>query len=260
MTMRNDDADLIRIKKYVQTQMKRRKLKYRDLARTLDLSIPSIKRLMSQGDISATRLTQIANWLGLNFFELCRQAHSFGRDNQRYTLRQEEFLAANPLSAYIFIRLMTECTVKEIAHRLDMDLDQIRPHLLKLDKIGLVTYWSDVDCKVKQNGPFLWKANGPLEKTYIRRFAEVIVKKSLEHVKSNRFDPDDERDFALPFEFYAHESTLREMQAELKMVLNKYRSKSRIDRQIYKSKDLVPISGLISTILQDSWYGVLVRK
>jgi len=75
--------------------LKSRGTKYRDLARALGLSEPSIKRLFSQRTFTLQRLEQVCAALEIDFYELAKLARGAAESVDEMSLAQEQALASD---------------------------------------------------------------------------------------------------------------------------------------------------------------------
>ena len=81
------------LKKY----LKAKNITYRELAKALDLSEASVKRLFSEQSFSLKRLEEICKILDLEFYDLARMSKlNDAQDSNPLTTEQEMELANNP--------------------------------------------------------------------------------------------------------------------------------------------------------------------
>ena len=86
--------------------LKMKGIVYQDLAAALELSLPSVKRLFSTGDISLNRLDKICEISGIEFTDLLKLMDlSKSKFHSELTLEQEDFLSENP-KAMAYLELL----------------------------------------------------------------------------------------------------------------------------------------------------------
>ena len=77
-------------------ELKRQNHNYRDVARLLDLSESSVKRLFSEGNFALDRLDRICELLGMEVSDLARLAEESMMLTTSLTEEQENELVSNP--------------------------------------------------------------------------------------------------------------------------------------------------------------------
>jgi len=237
--------------------MRIKKIRYKYVAKHLRISEASFKRVMNSNDISLGRLIKISNYLGFDFYQLCEAVKNHGKLEKQYSSKQEKFLSEHPLACYIFILLQINFTSEEICKQARITSSEFEQVLLQLDKVDLVQFWSQGKYQIL-HGPYNWIQNGPLQKVYFKKFSQKISDRIVNEAKPFASENSKHSDLIQCFEFYAHPRTHLDLQNELKIVLNKYRKKSTVDKELYSKKDLIPISGCISAFQQDTWREVLI--
>jgi len=80
----------------IKKQLKRQGLTYRDVARALKLSEPSIKRLFASGRFTINRLVQVSNLLGYTLAELSKEALAAQPRLSTLTDKQEREIVSDP--------------------------------------------------------------------------------------------------------------------------------------------------------------------
>src|SRR5690242_14633687 len=90
----------------IKRTLKERDITYAEVARHMKLSLPSVKRLLSTGDLSLDRLDQICELLGMEPTELIEQMRQRAATVTRLTNAQEREIIADPrlfLMAWLII-------------------------------------------------------------------------------------------------------------------------------------------------------------
>src|SRR5690606_33640438 len=75
--------------------LKQHGLTYEDVAKKLDLSLGSVKRLFSQQDFSLDRLEQICTMVGLEISDLVSLMQQTQQQTESLTIEQEQELVAD---------------------------------------------------------------------------------------------------------------------------------------------------------------------
>lgn len=140
---------------FMQALKKLLKLKgviYQDLALALDLSLPSVKRLFSSGDISLTRIDRICEAFDIEFSDLLKLME-LSKSNKvtELTLAQEEYLSDNPHSMAYLELLFLGYSPKKIQEDYGLTLNQTHKNLKALDKCELIEWLPHDKVKIKVN-------------------------------------------------------------------------------------------------------------
>lgn len=144
--------------------LKAKNIIYKDLAKILNLSESSIKRLLSDRSISLERIEEICRACDISFAEVCENA-KFEKNfqSQFVTLEQEKILAAQPRLLHYFILLNDGYTPSKIEKEYDLASLEGKKFLLLLDKIKLIELHPKDRVKLK----------GPVEGLRFRREGAV---------------------------------------------------------------------------------------
>ena len=121
--------------------LKMKGIVYQDLAHALELSLPSVKRLFSTGDISLNRLDKICEMSGIEFTDLLKLMDlSKSKFHSELTLEQEDFLSENPKAMAYLELLFLGLTPKKIQDEYNLTENQSHKLLSSLDKHGLIEW------------------------------------------------------------------------------------------------------------------------
>lgn len=179
MNLERDTAALLTALRLV---MKNKGLKYRDVARHLRVSIPTVKRLFSTGEMPLQRLLQITHWLGLTLGELTKIAESHTPGHTKLTQEQEEFFAQNTMMiAYFFALKRGKRTPAQIAERFKLTPHSTRRYLEGLESQRLIRVLSDSKVKVLAERGLEWSDRGPLG----RAITQKVVTNFVHHACAN---------------------------------------------------------------------------
>ncbi|MBL8524386.1 MAG: helix-turn-helix transcriptional regulator [Betaproteobacteria bacterium] len=118
--------------------LKSRNFTYRELARRLQLSEASVKRLFAEETFTLKRVEEICNVLEIDFFELARMARGTSADTDEMTIKQEEALAKDPRLLGMFYLVFNDWTVDAILDTYQINRADCTKLLLQLDKLRLI--------------------------------------------------------------------------------------------------------------------------
>lgn len=130
--------------------LKMKGIVYQDLARALELSLPSVKRLFSTGDISLSRLDKICELSGIQFSDLLKLMElNKTKGHSLLTVEQEEFLFANPKAMAYLELLFLDLTPQKIQEEYQLTISQSHKLLGSLDHHGLIEWLPGDKVRVK---------------------------------------------------------------------------------------------------------------
>ncbi|QDK38055.1 helix-turn-helix transcriptional regulator [Bdellovibrio sp. NC01] len=162
---------------------------YEDLARKMDLSADTIKRLLSgKIPISLERVSEICDHIGIDVFELARLA-KFGQKEEHpiLSLAQEKMLAEDEATfavyylitmGFTFDRMLTEYTFSKV---------QLTKIALKLEKLGILELHPNNKLKMLVYRKIRWHMNGPLHNKYMILWATSFAKEVYQTTDSYKY-------------------------------------------------------------------------
>ncbi|NJD33961.1 MAG: helix-turn-helix transcriptional regulator [Betaproteobacteria bacterium] len=151
-------------------------LTYRELARKLEISESSIKRLFAEESFSLKRVDQICHHLGINLSDL---VHMMDRENPRITQlteAQEKEAASDLKLLGIAFLVMNGWSYQNILENFSINEATLVHYLFKLDKLRILDLLPNNRIRLLISSNFSWRKNGPVQKT----LANVVLRTILE--------------------------------------------------------------------------------
>lgn len=148
--------------------LRQRGIRYADLAKTLDLSEATVKRMFSSGRIELGRLERICAALDLDFFELARLARGGAEARPQLSLRQERALAADPELLVVFHLLCNQWSVAEVRREFGFDEAGIVRLLARLDRLKLIELLPRDRVRLRVPRDFGWRSQGPVLQQHVQ--------------------------------------------------------------------------------------------
>jgi transcriptional regulator with XRE-family HTH domain len=149
------------------TELKRalreRGLTYSTVARKLSLSVASVKRIFSTGDLSLKRVDQICELLGTGLAELLAQAHERPATNQ-LTLAQEQEIVADPKLFLIAWLVLNRAPLEDIVRYYKFSEREVLKLLYRLDQLKVVELQPGNRIRLLVSRHFSWRAGGPVQR------------------------------------------------------------------------------------------------
>lgn len=240
---------------FLRTQLKLQQKTYAQLATCLGVTETTVKRWMTNRDISVETLNKICSALNLNTAFLIDQcSHDLGVGHF-YTEEQEQYFATHPKEFLVFIKLLTGSNLMDVQTQCGYTEARLRKMLRQLETIKVLKLLINNKVEVLIKGPFQWRADGLLEKAYANKLGHFVLSHFL---RKHKFTYDFKKQNILPvfrpFEMYLDETNAQEFGKALMQVFYKYRAISRSMKQ-YPSKK-IPVSGVVALDFLDSWNAI----
>jgi transcriptional regulator with XRE-family HTH domain len=160
-------SDVAQLLLTLKRQLKARGLTYRELARALELSEASVKRLFSQQRLTVERLAQIAAVLGLNLAELTALAAADTPKLHSLTREQEARLVGDGKLLVIAVCALNHWTLEEMLAEFRLTRAECLKRLLQLDRMGLIELLPGDRIRARIARDFDWLPSGPI-RSYFR--------------------------------------------------------------------------------------------
>jgi DNA-binding Xre family transcriptional regulator len=161
----------------IQTILKDRGLSYRDVALSLSLSIPSIKRIFSKKQITLENLLEICKLLDIAPSDLFFEAEQGRLKTFRFSKEQEHFFAAHPHYLAYFYQIRGKRTPAQIKSQFGLTDKSSAKYLKKLKEFGLVRFDGRKFVSTVE-GAISWDDDGPIGKIYSAKMIQDLVGRS----------------------------------------------------------------------------------
>ncbi len=140
---------------------------YADVAKYLDLSEASVKRMFAQQSFSLNRLDAICQMLEMEITDLIQQVNdSTARQITELSLEQEKEVASNLELLLVTILVINHWGMDDILMVYDLTEAQCIQHLAKLDKLNIIELLPNNKIKIKISPNFKWQKNGHIQRFY----------------------------------------------------------------------------------------------
>jgi transcriptional regulator with XRE-family HTH domain len=159
--------DLVRCLKQ---ELKTAQMTYADLALALGMAESSVKRMLSKGDMSLTRIDAICHALKLDFAELARRVADMQPLLREMTAEQERAVVADKKLLLVAICVLSQWTLEQITARYRLSAAECVKYLAQLDRIGIIELRPLNRYRLKLAKTFRWRPHGPVM-NYFREHA-----------------------------------------------------------------------------------------
>jgi transcriptional regulator with XRE-family HTH domain len=150
----------------IKKQLKSQGMTYRDVARALKLSEPSIKRLFASERFTVDRLVQVSNLLGYTLAELSKEAQAGQPRLSTLTEKQEREVVSDPKLLVVAVCALNHWTLDEIAATYRVSHAECIKLLLRLDKLRIIDLLPGNRIRINVARDFDWLPNGPIRQYF----------------------------------------------------------------------------------------------
>lgn len=145
---------------------------YADVAKVLNLSEPSVKRLFASEAFSLARLDAVCQMLGIEISDLVQQMQASQQHLKQLTEQQEMEITQDLLLLLVTVCTLNHWSVENITSYYHVSEAQCVQKLLKLDKLGVIELLPENRVKLLVSPQFKWVEGGPIQ----RFFKETVGK------------------------------------------------------------------------------------
>lgn len=145
--------------------LKAKNILYRDLAKALNLSESSVKRILSSKSLSLERLEEICRIADISFSEVVKSANL--EDGTQVLLlsdEQEKALAENARLLHYYMMLHDGKTPQKIEKEYQISRGESQKFLFQLDRLNLIELHPRDKVKFKKQGFLRFRRDGPVGK------------------------------------------------------------------------------------------------
>jgi transcriptional regulator with XRE-family HTH domain len=153
----------------IKRQLKARGMTYRDVARALDLSEPSVKRLFSTGRITLERLAVLCSLLGLTLAELTREAVESIAKMSQLEAAQEAELVSDTKLLLVATCALNHWNIASITRHYRLTESECLQCLLRLDRMRLIDLLPGNRIRINVARDFDWLPDGPIRRYFRER-------------------------------------------------------------------------------------------
>lgn len=162
-------------------QLKNQGMTYRDVARALKLSEPSVKRLFASGRFTVERLVQISNLLGYTLAELSKEAQTGQTRLSTLTDKQEREVVSNPKLLMVAVCALNHWTLDEIVNLYKLGVPECIKYLLQLDRLRIIDLLPGNRIRLNVARDFDWLPSGPIRQYFQNKGMSDFLKSDFAH-------------------------------------------------------------------------------
>ncbi len=133
---------------------------YAEVAKVLDLSEPSVKRLFSECALSVSRLEAICNFLKLDVGELVNDSQQEPKLVTELEPEQEKTLLEDPALLLVTFLVLNRCSVEEILSQWQFTRPELTKKLIQLERWNIIQLLPYDRIRVLAARHFTWRRAG----------------------------------------------------------------------------------------------------
>ena len=150
-------------------ELRVRHLTYRDVAKALDLSEPSVKRLFASGRFTLDRLTQLTAFLGLTLAEVAQGMPGTTPQLRELSVAQEAELVSDPKLLLVSVCALNHWTLADMTATYRLSEAECVQRLLRLDRLRLIDLLPGNRVRLNVARDFDWSPDGPIRRFFRER-------------------------------------------------------------------------------------------
>lgn len=169
------------VTKTLKSILKRKKLRYHQLAEQLNISESGLKKILNAKDANFSKLSEICNCIDISLVDLLQEVESKSYVEAKFTKEQEKFFFHNKNFFYFYWLLVVERrTLKEIEQVYGLSKKQMSTYLTKLDSMNLIELHPNDKIKLPPLRPSRWVGEGPLTDSIQFNWGEELWQDAFE--------------------------------------------------------------------------------
>ena len=137
---------------------------YADVARKLELSVASVKRLFSTQDLSLQRVDQICELIGLGLREILDRSADRAAPTNQLTLAQESELVSDPKLLFITWLVLIRTPFEDMTRDYRFTEREALQYLIRLDRLKVIELQPGNRVRLLVSRHFSWRPGGPMQK------------------------------------------------------------------------------------------------
>lgn len=147
----------------IKAELKAQGLSYADVARELQLSESSVKRMFAAGgEMPLSRVDALCSVLKTDFGELSRQLAEHQSLRKELSLTQERAVVADPKLLLMAICCLSQWTYEQVLATYRLSAAEVTGYLAELDRLGIIELKPLNRYKLRVAKTFRWRPQGPV--------------------------------------------------------------------------------------------------
>jgi len=137
---------------------------YADVARHLELSVASVKRLFSAGDFTLERIDRICELIGVELPELVERAQDHRAPTNQLSLSQEKEIVTDPILFLMTWLVLSRTPFDTIVRTYRFSAAEVQRYLIRLDRLRIIELQAGNRVRLLVSRRFSWRRGGPVQR------------------------------------------------------------------------------------------------
>lgn len=165
----------------LKSALKAQRKTYVDVARTLELSEASVKRLFAAQNFSLHRLEQVCGMLGLEISDLVQMMNQQARRIDRLSRDTEQEIASDRVLMLVTVCVLNRWTLAEILQHYALSEVQVIKCLTRLDRLKIIELLPGNRARLLVSPNFHWIENGPIQNFFQGKVESDFFSSRFDH-------------------------------------------------------------------------------
>jgi hypothetical protein len=148
-------------------ELRRQRITYQQVAKKLELSEASVKRMFSSGDMSLSRLESICELASWDLIDLSKAAQSSVQKIDCLTSEQEAEIASDLILLLVAVNVINGFTYDDLLSQYRLDEHTLIRKLAALDRLQLIDLLPGNRIKLRISQNFRWHPRGPIQSYFL---------------------------------------------------------------------------------------------
>jgi AcrR family transcriptional regulator len=144
--------------------LREHELTYTDVARKLELSVATVKRLFSTGDFSLQRVDGICELMGISLREILERGQDRATPVNQLTVTQECEIVADPPLFFVTWLVLNRTPFEEITRSYRFTERELLACFIRLDRLKVIELQPGNRVRLLVSRRFSWRAGGPVQR------------------------------------------------------------------------------------------------
>lgn len=155
--------------------LRERGLTYAAIARGLQLSLATVKRLFARGEFSLERFERICELAGVGLRELLERAEEHAAPTNQLTVPQEREIVADPRLFLVTWLVLNRTAFEEIIRSYRFTERELLRYFIRLDRLKVIELQPLNRVRLLVSRRFSWRAGGPVQRYLHRRLLREFL-------------------------------------------------------------------------------------
>lgn len=156
-------------------------LTYSDIAKKIDLSEASIKRMFSEKNFTLKRLEQLCRCMDMELSDLLKLMNEEEEHLSQLSVEQEKEIVNDLTLLLVTVCVLNRWSLNDITERYKITETEGIRYLAKLDRLKIIDLLPKNKIKLLVASNFAWRENGP-----IQNFFQSKVEQDFFNIKFNK--------------------------------------------------------------------------